>query len=381
MYYRDNPYCIEALFDVYKKSIKASQWKSSTQRFKHDYLSEIYELYEEIQNGTYHSGPTSDFLVNERGKIRLVHGNTIRDRVVRHALCDNVLMPAISKKIVYDNAASQIGKGTDFCRDRLKQHLREYFRMYGNDGFILIGDIKKYYDNIQHKVVKQQLFPMIDDTSKALLSEVLDQMKVDVSVMTEAEYQKALDVFDSVAFFNKYHNQGKTGNRFLYKSMRTGDQVAQVVGIYYLNCIDNLIQIVHGHGLYGRFNDDFYVIFNNKEDLESLLVEIRKELSEIGLHLNEKKTVICRIDRPFKFMKNQYYLTETGRVVEKVNRKNLQRERKKLKKLKAVGVPYSEIEIQFKSWMGAYHRIMSKQQIRNMNQWFAENVKEGKSNE
>lgn len=40
--------------------------------------------------------------------------------------------------------------------------------------------------------------------------------------------------------------------------------------------------------------------------LYELLEEIRNELSGLGLELNEKKTVICRIDRPFKFMQNNY---------------------------------------------------------------------------
>ena len=87
--------------------------------------------------------------------------------------------------------------------------------------------------------------------------------------------------------------------------------------------------------------------------------------------MNEKKTVICRIDRPVKFMQNNYWVTDTGRVPEKLNPKNIRRERVKLKKLKAHNVPREEAEQQYKSWIGTYHKKMSKQQIRNMEDLFA----------
>jgi RNA-directed DNA polymerase len=369
MYFRDNPYSTEALYYAHRKTKKASGWKGSTQKYSHDYLTNIQELSDDILSCIYKTDKATQFTISERGKTRLVCGNTVKDRIARHALCDNVLMPRIRKKVVLDNCASQTGKGTGFCRSRLKQHLREYYRKYGNKGYILIGDISKYYDNVVHNIAKKQLEDLLDpdDTvNRHMLDDVYKHMETDVSAMTDEEYQQALVKFDSVKFFHKYGTTEKTGKRILHKGLRTGDQIAQLNGIYYPHKIDNLIQTVHGYRWYVRFNDDFIVIWDNKDDLKKLLVEIEKELDDLGLQLNKKKTVICRIDKPFKFMQNIYWVTGTGRVVEKVNKKNIQRERTKMKKLRKLNVPYETAASQYASWIGSYHKIMSKQQIRNM---------------
>ena len=69
-------------------------------------------------------------------------------------------------------------------------------------------------------------------------------------------------------------------------------------------------------------------------------------------------------------MQNIYWVTGTGRVVEKVNKKNIQRERTKMKKLRKLNVPYETAASQYASWIGSYRKIMSKQQIRNMDMLF-----------
>lgn len=42
-------------------------------------------------------------------------------------------------------------KDISFTRKRFEQHLHEYYRKYGtNNGYILLIDFSKYYDNIRH---------------------------------------------------------------------------------------------------------------------------------------------------------------------------------------------------------------------------------------
>ena len=61
------------------------------------------------------------------------------------------------KYLIYDNSASIKGKGIDFARKRLLVHLRKYYHQHGsNDGYILLIDFSKYYDNIQHEKLIEQ---------------------------------------------------------------------------------------------------------------------------------------------------------------------------------------------------------------------------------
>lgn len=376
-----NPYDENNMYKAYLRAVKGSRWKGSSQRYMNDFLGQNALLGEQIRTGTYRSDLTSEFMICERGKTRAIAGNTVRDRVVRHALCDNVLMPAIQPKIIAANCASQTGKGTGYARKTIKEHLHDYYRHYGNKGYILLIDYTKYYDNIHHDIAYEQLAELVpDEESRKLLREVLDNMKVDVSYLGDEDYAHCMEkTFDSVAYHREIPKELKTGNRFMRKSCRIGDQVSQIIGIYYPHRIDNLIKCVLGEKYYLRFNDDSYVISPSKERLKYILQQVITESEEIGLKINLKKTVIRPIDKPFKFLKFTYWLTETGRVPEKINKKNIVRQRQKMKKLAKLGIPYADAKSEFDSWMGTYRKTMSKIQIRNMKQLF-DSLWRGKEN-
>lgn len=72
-------------------------------------------------------------------------------------MCDNVLMPQLDKRLIYDNAASRKGKGTHFAMDRLTEFIRKFHRRHGTSGYILKCDISKYFDRIDHDVLLSML--------------------------------------------------------------------------------------------------------------------------------------------------------------------------------------------------------------------------------
>ena len=54
-------------------------------------------------------------------KDRVIHALHYRDRVVQHCLCDEVLAPALDRRLIYDNAACVICRRPtprDFCPPR-----------------------------------------------------------------------------------------------------------------------------------------------------------------------------------------------------------------------------------------------------------------------
>lgn len=59
---------------------------------------------------------------------------------------------------------------------------------------------------------------------------------------------------------------------------------------------------------------------------------LREKYAELGIQLNEKKTKIVKLSRGFTFLKTRFILTDTGKVVKKLCRESITRERAKLKK-------------------------------------------------
>ena len=211
--------------------------------------------------------------MHERGKVRRITGEQIKDRVSKHALCDEILTPAVRKYLIYDNSASIKGKGIDFARKRLLVHLRKYYHQHGsNDGYILLIDFSKYYDNIQHEKLMEQFEKYIhDEKALSFLRAVIDRSKVDVSYMTDEEYAGCMDrVFNSL----EYQDVDKrllTGEKFMCKHLNIGDQVAQVAGIIYPIPIDNYVKIVKGVKFYGGIWMTPMQSMRSKEFLEELL--------------------------------------------------------------------------------------------------------------
>lgn len=360
------------LYRAYKASVKNSKWKESVQRFMLHFLRHIFSIQRDLLDRTLQNGPAEEFQQSERGRVRPITSICIRDRIVRHVLCDEVILPEVRKHIIYDNCASLKGRGISMQRKRFEVHLRKYFKLYGNEGFILFGDFTKFYDNIIHEIAKRELLKLFDDDEFIdwLLSLIFDGFKIDVSYMSEEEYADCL--FDS---FNKleYRKIPKdllTGEKWMEKSVNIGDQLSQIIGIYYPYRIDNYIKYVCGEKFYGRYMDDWYIMNPSKAELERLLAAIRKIAGEYGIHINEQKTRIVKINSTYKFLQVKYSLTKDGKVIKRINPQRVTVQRRKLKKLAVKfengEIPYERVESMFKSWMGSFYKLMSKKQRENL---------------
>lgn len=369
---------INVLYEAFRASMKGSAWKREPQKFEHNWLEELVALKTELETKTYKTLPGSEFTLNERGKIRHIHGGRMRDRVVRHALCDNILGPCLRPYLIHNNGASQKGKGLSFARKMFERDLHNYYLEHrNNDGHVGFVDISKFYDNIRHDKVKEFLYPKIPEECHWLMDEILKNMEVDVSYMTDEEYSHCItDKFNSVWYYETITPDKRTGEKFMQKSVNIGDQVSQDIGVFFPIRIDNYVKIVRGVKKYGRYMDDMYFIVDSKEEAISLIQGIKERAEEIGLFINEKKTQIVKLSHNFRYLQTKYRLSDTGKVIKRINPTQVTRERRKLKAYRRLlnkeVIKYEDVEQAYKSWMGAYTPLMSKKQIKNMKELFKE---------
>lgn len=363
---------LNVLYDAFRASMNGSAWKEEPQRFEIDFLSEIIKLKQEVENRTYKTTEGSTFIFRERGKARLIHGGRMRDRVIRHALCDNELTDNLHPYLIHNNGASQKGKGMSFSREHFERDLHNYWLEHrSNDGYIGFVDISKFYDNMQHDKIIESVCPKLSEDASWLLTEILKTFEVDVSYMSDEEYESCMyEKFDSIKYHETIPEELKTGEKMMRKSVDIGDQVSQNIGVYYPTRLDNYAKIVRGCKYYGRYMDDIYIIGETREEVRSVIDGIAEQALELGMFINEKKTHIEKLSRSYKYLQVRYSLTDTGRVIRRINPKNITRERRKLKAYKRLldkgEMPIEDIEEAFKSWLGACYKYMSNQQIINM---------------
>lgn len=364
------------LYKAYKTSVKSSKWKEKTQRFMMNFLRYIFEIQDDIVNRTLQNGAMEEFTLHERGRIRPITSIQIRDRIVRHVLCDEILLPEVKKHIIYDNCASIKGRGISQQRKRFEIHLHKYYERYGNDGWIMFGDFSKFYDNIIHAIAKQELLKLFDDDEfiNWLLTLIFESFRIDVSYMTDEEYATCMtDMFNKLEY-REIPKEQLTGEKWMEKSVNIGDQLSQVIGIYYPHRIDTYVKYVRSQKFYGRYMDDWYIMNPSKEVLNDLLENIYKIANEYGIHINKKKTRIVKISGTYKFLQIKYTLTDSGKVIKRINPNRVTVMRRKLKKL-AVKVAneeviYENVENMFRGWMGAHYKLLSKEQRKNLIQLY-----------
>ena len=356
--------------------MKGSAWKREPEKFEHDWMEEIWELKKELDNRTYRTLPCTEFRINERGKIRHIHGGRMRDRVVRHALCDNILNPALKPYLIHNNGASQKGKGLSFARSMFEKDLHNYYLKHGsNEGYVGFIDFSKFYDNIWHSLIKEYIYPKIPEDTHWLMDEILRSMEIDVSYLSDEDYEACMDrKFNSVEYYETIPKHKRTGKRFMKKSVNIGDQVSQDIGVFFPHRIDNYAKIVRGLKYYGRYMDDIYFIVPTREEALSVIEGIKEIAKEIHIFINDKKTRIVKLSDNYKYLQIKYRLTDTGKVVKRINPVQVTRERRKIKKYHRMMIngviPYEDIEQAYKSWMGAYTPLMSKKQVKNMKYLF-----------
>ena len=332
---------LEKLNAAFYECAKVSFWKESTQRYKSNLLINNLKLQEDLRTGQYEVRKTIDFRINERGKIRDINAPAIRDRVIQKVLCQQILIPQLSKPLIYDNYASLRNRGTSFARKRIDVLLHKYLRKYGSDGYILQIDIKKYFNSIDHEILKEMIHKRIH------------------------EPQEVMDLIDYVVDTSSIGDKG----------LNLGAEAPQIFAIYYLNDLDNYIKTVKGVKYYGRYMDDMFIISDSKEELRQLLEEIKIQLSKVKLSVNDRKTHITTLKHGFTFMQVKYNIVGQ-KIIKRPTRAKIVRERRRLKRYKRkyeAGIMSAfDILNAYKSWRNSILKDcpQSKRSIRYMDLLF-----------
>lgn len=344
------------LYEAWLRAKKDSDWKPKVQMFEMDWLHQISLLQHEIENRDYHPRSPTEIIIRERGKERAIHGEQVRDRVVEHSLNDNVVIPSIRPYLIYDNGASLEGKGIDFTRRELVKDLVSFYHRYGNDGYVLLMDFSKYYDNIRHKELMDLFRKYItDETALYLLETIVDRFRVDVSYMTDEEYERCMETLFSSLDYRKIDKGLLSGDRFMSKHLDIGNQTSQSAGILYPAPLDNYIKIVRSVKYYARYMDDSYILHPDKEYLKSLLQDLIVRAADIGITINQRKTRIVKISSAWRFLQIQYSLNDSGRITQKINPERVTTQRRKMKKLAP-----KMTEKEFCEWVYAWIRSQKK---------------------
>ena len=328
-----------SLYKAMRKARKGVDWKLSIQRYCADYLKNFFSYRGKLIKGKPITRGFVEFDITERGKKRHIRSVHFSERVAQQSLCNELLVPELSRHLIYDNGACLKNKGVIFAIKRLSVHLQKYYRLNGNEGYVLLIDFHGYFDNILHD-------PLIRDVEKYITEkETIDLLQ---SFITPFGYN----------FIVKKGNVNFSKNRGEYsgKSLGLGSPISQACAVFYPNRIDHYAKEKLRCKFYGRYMDDIYIIDKDKNHLAFILSEIEKLCSGYGTTINKKKTRIVKLSHGFSFLKTKFNLLPSGKVLKRIERASVVRMRRKLKKFKLMKdrgiMTMPEIKNSYQSWRG-----------------------------
>lgn len=380
----------DALYDSSYRVCRNVRWKDSTINFEGNRIETILQTEADLRACEYKQLVFSCFSIIERGKPRDIRACHINDRLVQNALCEQSLLPELTPKFIYDNCATLKNRGIDFALARVKKHLQQAHRTYGleNDFFALRIDIRKYFDSIDHKALKQIAKKVIKDPQVyELCSYLIDTFSFKLTKDKVPVPGKQYYVTKKHKYIRADIQSFRSGCKYYEyeeKSLGLGSQTSQLFALLTLNEVDHFIKEELHIKFYGRYMDDLYLLHNDSKYLAKCKRKIEEKLKEIGLSLNQKKTTISRITpippkekvhgTPFKYLKWNFYLTTTNRVIQIPFAKKIAHQRRKLRKMQHLWLQgkilTSEIQKSYQGWRAHISKGTCFYIIQDMDNYF-----------
>ena len=231
-------------------------------RFVFDLEPNLLQLQEELRSGSYRMRPYRAFVIREPKRRRICAAH-FRDRVVHHAVC-GVLDPIFEACLIGDTYACRRGKGTHAAVRRLQRFARRF-------PYVLMGDVRRYFESVDHEVLKALCRRKLKD--KALLS-LLDRI-IDHPLPG-----------------------GRPG-----KGVPIGNLTSQYFANLYLGELDHLVKDRLRLPGYLRYMDDFAVFADGKPRLHRVLAAIREFLpATLRLELREERTFLAPVAQGLPFL-------------------------------------------------------------------------------
>lgn len=277
--------------NLYKAAKRALKGKLSNARFYsyHVNLSNNVEyLYNRIQEDTYkpHSEKEFDLWCISGQKMRHIVAPSIDDLIVQHAIYQ-IIVPIIDPKLIYDSYGCRILKGSHRASARCQYFLRKSPK----DSYFLQLDIKKYYYNLDHKILKESLLHLLGEQ-------------------------------DVVDFIVLQFPQDRT------VGMNVGAMISQLMGMIYLNRFDHYCKRVLKLKHLIRYVDDIVIIGLSKKECLSLVQDIEQYL-KTEFKLTFSKVKILPISKGINFV--GYRTWQQKRIIRKRSYKTFNKNLRKNK--------------------------------------------------
>ena len=250
---------IENIFQAWEEFKKGKRNKHDVQVFERNLEDNIFSLHEKLKAKSYKHGSYSEFYVNDP-KRRHIHKASVADRIVHHLLY-KYLYDVFDKTFIFDSYSCRIGKGTHKAIERLEKLTRIVSKNCTKDCWALKCDVKKFFDSIDHDLLKNLIKKSVKDPNiNGLINEVI----------------------------NSFHSEAGE-----CKGIPLGNLTSQIFANIYMNELDQFIKHNLKVRYYLRYADDFIILDQSPDYLYRCIDTLKQFLTDyLKLELHSKKIIL-----------------------------------------------------------------------------------------
>lgn len=259
--------CLENLLAAWQEFVIGKSKKCDVQEFQLRLMDNLILLHRDLATGAYrHSGYHAFNICDP--KPRSIHKAVVRDRIVHHAIY-NILYPFFDRTFIADSYSCRDEKGTHKAVNRFREFAYAVSKNNTRTCWVLKGDIRKFFANIDHNILKRILAEHIPD--KMILN-LLDE------------------VIDS------FHAKPGVG-------LPLGNLTSQLLVNIYMNKFDQFVKHKMKIKYYIRYADDFVILSDDRNTLVSQIRLISDYLAqELKLTLHPDKLYIKTLNSGLDFL-------------------------------------------------------------------------------
>ncbi len=239
------------------KARKGKTYSKGVIDYRKNLGKNLVQLRDDILRGAVKVGQYTYFKVYDP-KERQICASAFREQVLHHALM-NICHDTFERWQISDSYASRKDKGTYAAIDKAKKHAKRY-------AWYLKLDVRKFFESIEHTVLKKQLAAIIKDPS-------------------------VLAIFDAIIDSYEAHpNRG----------VPIGNLTSQYFANHYLCILDHFIKEKLQIKEYIRYMDDMVLWHDDKEVLQKAFQEIRNYVqTELSMELKPEQLNWSTVGLPF----------------------------------------------------------------------------------
>ena len=216
-------------------------------------MDNILALYQELASKTYEHGGYKSFHIFDP-KPRHIHKASVRDRLLHHAIYRK-LYTFFDRTFITDSFSCRKNRGTHKALNGFKAFGQKVSRNNTKICWVLKGDIRKFFQNIDHEVLMNTLSQHIPDKNILWL------------------LKKVIESFSP--------------------GLPLGNLTSQLFVNIYINEFDQFVKHKLKVKYYIRYADDFVILSEDKSELHNLIPKIRDFFQDtLRLELHPDKVFI-----------------------------------------------------------------------------------------